>query len=182
MNEICHFESYKNVWKLPPFWHVGHYNMNILNFKHCPIFQLHNIKYVCLCGAMRHTLAWTSLTHCVACLRPTYVIVGRHIGSGTARQLLRESSNFPRKILEMAIKRTFTLLYKNDAALARKTHENSVHQICKLLEKTNIIYVQVACNIHDSWKQSVSVSVCNHALPILNNSMHTHTPALPYDL
>ena len=47
-------------------------------------------------------------THCVACSYPACVIVGRHIGSGTARQLPQEQ-NTPRKIPEMAIKRNFTL-------------------------------------------------------------------------
>ena len=32
----------------------------------------------------------TSLTHCVTCLRPACVTVGRHIGSGATRQLPRE--------------------------------------------------------------------------------------------
>ena len=44
---------------------------------------------------------------------PACVIVGRHIGSGAARQLPREPQNIPRKIPEMAIKRNsyFTSLY-----------------------------------------------------------------------
>ena len=66
---------------------------------------------ICLCGAMRSASEWTFPMHCVACSRPTCVIVGRHIGSGAARWLPWEPSNIPRQILEMVIKRNFSLLY-----------------------------------------------------------------------
>ena len=39
---------------------------------------------------MCSALASTSLMHCFACLRPACLIVGRHIGSGTARWLPQE--------------------------------------------------------------------------------------------
>ena len=47
--------------------------------------------------------------HCVKCSIPACVIEGRHIGSGAAWWLPWEFSNIPRQILEMAIKRNFTL-------------------------------------------------------------------------
>ena len=50
----------------------------------------------------------TSLTHCAVCSQPACITVGRHIGSGTNRQLPREPYNIPRKVPETVIKRNFT--------------------------------------------------------------------------
>ena len=66
--------------------------------------------FVRFCGEMCSASSWTSLTHSIMCSRPACVIVGRHIASGTAPQLLHEPYNIPRRIPEMAIKRNFTLL------------------------------------------------------------------------
>ena len=57
--------------------------------------------YVCPCGPMCSTLAWTRLIHWVTCSRPACVKVGRHIASGAAHWLPWEPSNIPRKISEI---------------------------------------------------------------------------------
>ena len=68
--------------------------------------------YPALRGLICHSKYGTYIhvyMHWVVCSCPACVIVGRHISSGAAQWLLREPSNVPRKIPEMAIKWSYLL-------------------------------------------------------------------------
>ena len=73
---------------------------------------LYDFHLVCLCGAVRSSLVWTSLMHPVMCSHPACVIMGRHIRSGAAQWLPWEPLNIPRKLPEMAIKWNYYYLFR----------------------------------------------------------------------
>ena len=85
---------------------------------------------ICLCGAMRSDWACTSLTHCVAGSCPACVIVGRHIGSGTASTAVG-ALEYPKKNVkngneEELLKKVFKYESRDQKALKQESRNHKV--------------------------------------------------------